>query len=200
MKIKVFNTEIFITFTFSAFLALLLIIDRTGFLIPIFLSIVIHEFGHLITMLILKNAPKSVTLKPFHIDISGFVPKTVKEKALIASSGLIFNALFFFIFYLLYKLLNNNYLLICAAANLAVMLINALPSIGLDGGDLLFITLNIFYNKDKSMFILKIISFIIAGAIAFAAIFGLLNLKSNISMIIFAAYIFICTFFSKGEF
>ncbi len=200
MKIKIFKTEIYITFAFSAFLALLLIIDRTGYLIPVFFAIITHEIGHLIAMLLLSCAPKSVVLMPFHINISGFIPKTVKDKAIIAASGIITNAFFFLIFYLLYKVTYNNYLLIYSAASFAVMLINSLPTIGLDGGDILFLTLNTFLNKDKSMFILKITSFIVAGIVMLVAVFGILNISKNLSMLIFGVYIFICTIFSKGEF
>ncbi len=199
MKIKIFKTEIFITFSFSAFLALLLIIDRTGYLLPIFFAIIIHEIGHLIAMCLLFCAPKNIILKAFHIDISGFVPKSNKDRGIIAASGIITNAFFFFVFYLIYKVTLNKVLLVYSAANFAVMVINSLPTVGLDGGELLFLTLNIFFNKDKSMFILKIISFIIAGVLIFCAIFGILNIKENISIILFIMYIIICTFLSKGE-
>jgi len=199
MRIKIFNTEIFITFGFSAFLALLLVVDRTGYLIPIFFAVITHELGHLIAMLLLSCAPKSVTLRPFHIDISGFVPKTYKDRGLIAASGIITNAFFFIIFYLLYKIIYNNYLLIYSAASFAVMLINALPCIGLDGGDILFLSLNLFFNKEKSLFILKIISVIVALFIMLVAIFGILNITKNIPMFIFGVYIIICTALAKGE-
>lgn len=199
MRIKFFKTEIFVTFTFSAFLALLLVIDRTGYLIPVFCAIILHELGHLISMVIISCAPKKIVLKPFHIDMSGFVIKSHKEKGIIASTGLISNVFFFFLFYLIYKLYFNNYILIYAAANLAVFIINALPCLGLDGGDLLFLFLNLFFNKDKSMFILKIISLIIAGAIFVVAFYMVLNLQKNISIFIFGIYIIICTFLAKGE-
>lgn len=199
MKIKIFNTEIFITFGFSAFLALLLVVDRTGYLIPIFFAVVTHELGHLIAMSILSCAPKSVSLKPFHIDISGFTPKSYKDRGLIAASGIIANAFFFIIFYLLYKIILNNYLLIYSASSFAVMFINALPCVGLDGGDILFLTLNLFFNKEKSVFILKIISIIIAFFIMLISIFGILNINKNIPMFIFGVYIIICTLLAKGE-
>lgn len=199
MRIKIFNTEIFITFSFSAFLALLLLIDRTGFLLPIFFAVITHELGHLIAMVILSSAPKSVTLKPFHIDISGFVPKTYKDRGVIAASGIISNAFFFIIFYLIYKITLNNYFLIYSAASFSVMLINALPTIGLDGGDILFLTLNMFLNKEKSIFILKIISIAIAFIIMLVAMLGILNFSKNIPMFIFGVYIIICTFLAKGE-
>ena len=194
-----FNTEIFITFGFSAFLALLLVIDRTGFLIPIFFAVFSHELGHLIAMLFLSCAPKSITLKPFHIDISGFVPKTNKDRGIIALSGILTNAFFFILLYLIYKITLNNYFLIYSAASFAVMLINSLPTIGLDGGDILFLFLNLFFNKEKSVFILKIISLIIAFLIMNVAIFGILNLSKNIPMFIFGVYIIICTLLAKGE-
>ena len=142
MRIKIFNTEIFITFGFSAVLALLLVVDKTGYLLPVFFAVISHEFGHLIAMLILNVAPKSIIFKPFHIDITGFIPKSQKERALIAVSGIIINAFFFIIFYLIYKITLYNYLLIYSAASLVVMLINALPCLGLDGGDILFLSLN----------------------------------------------------------
>ena len=64
MRIKIFGIYIQITFWFTAFLSAMLLIDKTGYILPIFCAILSHELGHLITMKVLKCAPKEIILKP----------------------------------------------------------------------------------------------------------------------------------------
>lgn len=199
MRIKIFGIYIQITFWFTAFLSAMLLIDKTGYILPIFCAILSHELGHLITMKVLKCAPKEIILKPASFEIIGFVPKTNLQCVAISAFGSATNLLLFLLLYFIYKITNSYLTLIYAAAMLCVGFINLLPSKGLDGGDLLYNLLCLFLNKDKSMFILKFVSLITAFAVVFFAISGVIFKNISLPALIFGIYLFICTIFTKGE-
>lgn len=197
MRIKICNTTLIINFSFLAFLTLVLLIDKTGYILPCFLAVFMHEMGHLISMSVLKCAPNTIMLKVAAIEISGFKPKTYKDRFIIAFMGVCFNILLFFVFYFLYKVTLIYNMLIYAAANLAVGFINLLPSLGLDGGDLLLLTLNCFLSYNKSMFIVKFISIIVSVILISITFLKIINLSNNISILIFGIYLFISTLLTK---
>lgn len=197
MRVKIFGTYITVTFLFSAFVAAMLIIDRTGLLLPLLFAIVSHEAGHLIAMHILNCRPSEIILKPASVEIVGFTPKCAAHDAIIAACGPAVNLFLFFVLYIIYKITGFPVFIEWSAVMLVVGLFNLIPAVGLDGGDLLFSFLCLFLGGDRSRFILKILSLFLAGCAVFFGVFIMFRGGGNPSAAIFGIYLFMCLMLKK---
>lgn len=197
MKIKILGTKLILTFPFAAIIVLLLFIDKSGIFLPLLAACLLHELGHIVAMRFVGTAPKEIVFKIASLEISGYVPKSLKDEAFIALMGPAANFLFFIVFYLIYKVFKDEAFIKTAAIMLALGFVNMLPSYGLDGGDVAYAVLSHFLSKNKSELILSVLSIIIAFLICFAGCFVLINMH-NPSITIFGIYLFIMAVMKKG--
>ena len=73
MKIKLFGTRIYLSFFFYAVFTIMLATDRTGYILPTFFAVLMHEIGHLFAMWVLDCQPKQIDITPASLQIvSGF--------------------------------------------------------------------------------------------------------------------------------
>ena len=70
MRFKLFGTEFYISFLFAAVITAMLAFDRTGFILPLFFAVLVHELGHLTAMWVLDCAPKRIRLIPAAVEIT----------------------------------------------------------------------------------------------------------------------------------
>ncbi len=192
MKIKLFGTEIYISFLFSAVIAFLLATDRTGLIIPTLFASLIHEGGHLFGMWLCECQPKAIRLIPTSIQIvRGFSSRPQGETA-IALLGPAANLTVFLCLLLNYFLFENEAVLIFSLLNLILAIFNLLPVTGLDGGTVLkniIAKKTDLYTAERKV---RIITLILSALLFFAGIYILLSGKFNISVFIMALYLFIC--------
>lgn len=192
MKIKVFGTEIYISFLFAALIAFLLATDRTGLIIPTLFASAIHEGGHLFAMWICECQPKSIRLIPTSMQIvRGFSSKPKGEIA-IALLGPAANIAVFLCLLINFFLFGNEDILIFALINLILAIFNLLPVTGLDGGTVLkniIARKTDLYTAERKV---RIVTLILAAIILFAGVYIALSGKFNISVFIMAVYLFIC--------
>ena len=191
MRVRLFGTEVYISFLFAAVVTVLLATDRTGMIVPSLFAIIMHEIGHLFCMWALDCAPKRVKLIPASVQITSSFTKGYKNDIIIAVCGPLVNFLLFFTLYFNYLAFKNKITLCYALINLVIGLFNSLPVKGLDGGTVLFSVLvkNIDYNK--SVLILKGITVAVALTVVVIAVWLTLKGKINISLYIIGIYLFI---------
>lgn len=189
MKFKLFGTEIEVTFLFVAFLSFMLIVDKSGYLIPTMAAVVIHEAAHLFSMKLYGCQPKKIRLIPASVEITrGFCPNK-RHEITVSLSGPIFNAIIFTIAYFLSNLLKSDILLNFAVINLVIGFFNLLPFKGLDGGEILFIIIGMKIGEERAEKLLNCVNFT-AGLIGLAiGVFLLFIGKFNVSVIIMSIYL-----------
>lgn len=191
MRFKLFGTEIYISFLFSAVITVMLLTDRTGLLVPTLFAIIMHEIGHLFAMWALECAPKRIKLIPASIQITSPFSKRYKNDIIIAVCGPTVNFVLFFTLYFNYLAFKNELTLYYALLNLIIGLFNSLPVKGLDGGTILFSILAKKYELNKAELILKAITITIALAIIISAIYFTVKGKTNLSLYIIGLYLII---------
>ena len=191
MKFKLFGTEIYISFLFAAAVTIMLLTDKTGYMLPALFAIILHEMGHLFMMWILECSPKRIKLIPASVQITAPFQKRYRNDFLVSVSGPAVNILLFLTLYFNYLAFGNEVTLYFALLNLVIGVFNLLPVKGLDGGTILFCILEKYKGPDKAAVTLKIITIILAAALILTAITLTLRGKINISVYIMGIYLFI---------
>lgn len=197
MKFKLFGTEIYVSFLFSAVITLMLATDRTGMVMPTLFAILMHESGHLFAMWALECAPKRIKLIPASVQITSPMTRRYKNDIAIAVCGPLVNFVLFLTFYLNYLAFKNELTLYYALLNLLIGAFNSLPVCGLDGGTVLQCLLAKRHGPDKAAVTVKIITFITALLIITVALILALKDTFNISLFIIGIYLFVMTLINK---
>ena len=197
MKFKFFGTEIYISFLFCAVVCFMLVVDRTGLVIPTLFAVFIHESGHLLAMWAADCHPRAIRLIPSSVQIiRGFSPKKCGEIAVTvcgpASNLVIFGVLFgnYFIF-------KNEQSLSFAILNLVIAVFNLLPVSGLDGGTLLAAAIAHFTDIYRAERIVRIITAVFACIAFLLGVYLWVSGTVNISVFIVAAYLAVCSLIKK---
>ena len=189
MKFKIFKTEIYVSFLFCAVLCFMLVIDRTGMIIPTLFAVFIHECGHLLAMWAADCQPKAIRLIPTSVQIvRGFSPKRYGETA-IAACGPAANIIVFFSLFINYTMFESVQSFNFAILNLVIAIFNLLPVHGLDGGILLTAVISKFTNIYKAESIVKIITVVFAVVIFLLGVYLWVSGTVNVSVFIVAVYL-----------
>lgn len=197
MKIKLFGTEIYISFLFCAVLCFMLVIDRTGLMIPTLFAVFIHESGHLLAMWAADCQPKAIRLIPTSVQIvRGFSPKKHGEAA-ITVCGPVANIIIFVSLYTNYVIFNSQQSIKFAILNLVLAIFNLLPVAGLDGGTLLTMLIARFTDVYKAESIVRIITAVFSVVIFLLGIYLWVSKTVNISVFIVAVYLGVCSLAKK---
>ena len=191
MKFKLFDTEIYISFLFAATVTIMLLTDKTGYMLPALFAIIMHETGHLFVMWLLECSPKRIKLIPASVQITAPFGKRYRNDILIAVSGPAVNIILFLTLYFNFLAFGNKITLYFSLLNLVIGLFNLLPVKGLDGGTILFCLLEKFRGPDKAAFTLKIITLGLAVFVIITAVTLTLRGKFNLSVFIMGIYLFI---------
>ena len=134
----------------------------------VFILILVHEFGHFITMKKYKWNVKQIDIYPFGgiTKLDDKIDKPLKEELIITLMGPVFQEILFLIIYLLYKrYLISDYLFnLFKNYNYTILIFNLLPIVPLDGYKILNVFINKIFNFRYSYVIgivLSIITFIL---------------------------------------
>lgn len=191
MFFKILNTKIRISYFFITLICFMLATDRTGYLIPCIIAIILHELGHLFTMWIFECAPKEINLVPTSIEIvRSFAIKPYGE-TIISLMGPIVNLFIALIFYINYLYFKSNFLIVFSLLNFIIGIYNLLPVKSLDGGTVLFNCISKKHGLEVANKVLTIITLICGFIILTLAIFLLINGNFNPSIFIISIYILI---------
>ena len=161
----------------------LIFIEPTAYLGLIFLSVLLHEAGHLFVMALFGIGIERITVLPIGIDIKRrqkFI--SYPKEIILALAGIAVNLLVFFIF--------GKYEFF-AYTNLLYALVNLIPIKGLDGGCALEAFLLSVCDCNRADKILKTLSFIFLVLLWMAGVYILLILDGNISIFALSVFLFL---------
>lgn len=196
MEFRLGRCLIAISPLFVCFLCIILLVDRTGIMLLGLISVVIHELGHLIFMIITKKQPESVSFQLGGIIIKSNGFSGYNNDFLIAMGGCLFNLIAFsFSSYFYYKT-KSEMAMLFSAANLGLFLFNLLPVSGLDGMDLIKLKLLKKFSIDKTNKICNIISISFLLTSLFVAIVLTYFKSINPTILISLIYLIILTLIS----
>lgn len=191
MRVRLFGTEIYISFLFCALITIMLATDRTGLALPTLFSVFVHEIGHLFAMWVLDCEPKSIRLIPASIQVTKSITNKYTGDIWIALSGPIINFVLFGSLYFNYLTFKNPNTQIWALINLIIALFNLLPVNGLDGGTILFSLIAKSGEINRANLAVKIVTLILASAFLVFAITLAFRGNVNITFFIVAIYLFV---------
>lgn len=191
MRIKLFGTEIYISFLFVALMAVLIATDRTGLIYPMLFAVTIHETAHLFMMWALSCTPKQVCLFPAGVRIVRGITEKVQDEIIIAAAGPLINLFCTGIFVINYLTYGKETTLIYGLTNLAVGLFNLLPVKQLDGGVIIKSILIKKTTEQKADKILTAITIILAVSVFSAGVYLIKTDRCNLSLIIMSIYLFL---------
>lgn len=189
MRFKLFGTEIYVSFLFSAMLTVMLATDRTGCILPLLFAAAMHELGHLTAMRIIGCAPTRVRLVPAAVEITARLYCSRKGEIAVALAGPAVNLLLFFGLFVNYGLSGSEYSLMLALVSLLACAYNLLPVAGLDGGTVLYLLIASRKSPEAAALAIRITGLALAGAALFAAVFLCLRGEFNISLFITVLYL-----------
>ena len=153
----------------------------------IYMIIIFHEFGHIITIKLFKYKINKIEIYPFGgiINIEKDLNTPVYKELLIAISGIAMQMLLFIVMF--YILSSKNYL-IFKKYNISIIFFNLLPIIPLDGSIILNAILNKFFSFKKSLTITGIVSIIMTIFYLFFNYWYSINNYFIIALFIFKTY------------
>ena len=192
MEFKLFGTKIYVSFLFWCLVCFMLALDRTGLIIPLLASVLLHECAHLLFMYLCGSQPKSIRLIPASVQIIRGLSKKENAEIYIAAAGPIANlivALILLVDYLVFK--GEGVLKLCLL-NLSVATFNLLPLWGLDGGTILSHIISRYSTLPfKGERVVRIITLFFGVFFFGAGIFFALWHKTNLSFFAVALYLII---------
>lgn len=185
MRVKFKGVSIAVSYPFTALLTLSLVFDKTGIAFCCFLSALLHELGHIGSIMYLggKGLDISLSLFDFKIKDRDYSTRTNIQSLIISACGPITN---FILFTLLFPIsATSNF----AVANLVIGIFNSIPIESLDGGNILKIILMYFLSPtfcDKIIFIISIIFILLLFTIGF---YILILTGYNFTLLLIALYL-----------
>lgn len=183
MTFSAFGIRFKISYFFTVAVTLFIATDRTGNILSFLVATFIHEFGHLLCMLLFKVKVSEIILTPGTIRIVNDSITTNNENLLILLSGPVANLITFIIF------INFDFSKLFSMVNLVLFLFNLLPIDGLDGGSILKIALRIKYSERYADRVLLVITLIFAVVLVFTFFFLFANGVVNYSLPILFLYL-----------
>lgn len=197
MKFKIFGTQVYISFLFCAVLCLMLVIDRTGLIIPTLFAVFIHESGHLLAMWASDCQPRAIRLIPTSVQIIREFSHKKYGEAAIAICGPAANLVLFGALMANHSIFKNGSSLNFAVLNLVIALFNLLPVSGLDGGTLLTLFISKFTDIYKAESIVRIVTVVFAFIAFLLGVYLWVSGTVNISVFIVAVYLAVCGMVKK---
>ncbi len=141
MKFRLCNISFEVNYLFLSMLILYLAFDRTGVYLPLLIGMVVHEFSHIICLIMFSCKIHSIHLNIGAITITHSDNITKIKRIISILAGPFSN----FLISMIAMLCKNEMLFF---VNLILALYNLLPINGLDGGELIRISLTgILSNK-----------------------------------------------------
>ena len=170
----------------------MLIIDRTGLVIPTFFAVFIHESGHLLAMWAADCQPKVVRLIPTSVQIIRGFSKKPNSEAAISACGPMANVIVFATLYINYLIFGAQQSLKFAILNLVMAIFNMLPVSGLDGGVLLSLFISRFADIYKAEAVVRTVTMFMAFFVFVFGVYLWVSGTVNISVFIVAIYLVVC--------
>ena len=182
MSFFIKDTEIKIGFLFAASVAALLCFDVGPQVQLSVLSGILHEGGHVFSLLLLGERPQKICFGLFGLTVlrRNDIKLNYKNEIITAFCGPFVNiaiCVCALLFYLNYR--DNQALFSVVAINAALALFNLLPVSGLDGGRILECVLLKRFSVEKSEIILCVTSLVVLIPLTVAGFLTLVKSRYN---------------------
>lgn len=201
MKLKIHNTRLQISYTLICLCSICLITNTFKGFVICFISVLIHETGHLIPIAVFGKFPHTIKISLFEINISDDSrnQRTLIQNLVIIFFGPFANFICFLIFYLLYLFCNDIFLSF-SMVNLFLGLFNMLPVLSLDGGQILYLLLSRKIEDSKAQKAVNILTFIFIFPLAVLGFMLLLQTKYNFSLLAVCIYLILSLILKRDNF
>lgn len=201
MTFRVFGIKVKVSFLFVALVTTFMVIDSSKYMLLGLSSALIHEMGHIITMILVGSKPAKVEFNLFDIDIkdNNRNNRNYKNDVFTLLGGSIANFLTALFLWILYYIFKDQSILMLISENLILGFFNILPIESLDGGQILYIFLSNKMQNDKAIVFLDVISFIILLPLAVIGFYMLLKSKYNFSLLLISCYLISVILIKKGH-
>ncbi len=177
------------------FVILLLLLDKSLLSVLALAAALVHELGHLVTMMFLGAKVSEIEITFFGAEIrTHCVSQNPLKNIAIFASGAVANILSAVIVYALPAATFEA--LFFAGASLSLAAVNLLPIRTLDGGCILESAL-VPIIPQKAPLIIDIISAFTLGILWLTAVYLLLIANGNLSLMLFCMYLFATLFFER---
>lgn len=181
MKTEISGITVEASFLTVAFMSIVLILDTSNKVLFCFLCALIHESGHLLSMLMFSIKPNSIKLRAFDIVIDADCDRDFLSDLIITLSGPLFNFLSAFVFYF-----TNETLCI---VSLMLGVFNLLPLESFDGGHALSLLLYRKFSLRTVQLIIKVLTFVFLLPMFLLGVLVLFYSKYNYSLLLIAIYL-----------
>ena len=201
MIVNIKGIKVEITFLFVAFISFVISLDAPSNVLITILSSMLHETGHLFTMISLGNKPKKIRFELTGINIirNQEIVISTKNEILISLGGPLINALMTVVSCIVLVFYNNEKVLAFACINLILMTFNLLPVKKLDGGGILYFLLSTKFDFMLCSKVLNVTSLCFISLIFAWGIYIFVASSYNFSLIIIAVFLFI-SYFNDNEY
>ena len=199
MHFKLKGTNIHISFLFAALVFVMLSYQNTILPLPILISSLVHEAGHLICMLIFRVKAQAVCFNLFGMRIikSPRCILTPKAEILIALAGPAFNFILFLISFTNFFCTARSVFLKLALLNAFMCVFNMLPVCTLDGGCALQSFMLQFKSGDTVNKAITVISFITVIPVVVFGSMLLIRTRYNFTLLAAGVYMLLLLVLKK---
>lgn len=171
IRFKIFGIKISVSFLYICLIAVFLLYDTTKIVIWGIFSSFFHEFFHILSIYFFSAKPDCIIFELSGIKLIKKQNLPLMQDIIVLISGCIGNLILFVICFKLN-------LKTPAAVNLCLLIFNLLPNINLDGGQILFKILEIFFNFQICLKIYNIISWSVAIFLSLIGVFIIIRFKN----------------------
>ena len=196
MRLKIFGTQIEITFLFVVIISFMIISDTTHTALFVLVSAFIHELGHLIAMKRLGYKVKSIILSPIGASIvKSDSSGSYKSDIIISLCGPLANLILSLVLLMGFLILKHQILLLYSLINLFLGIFNLLPIASFDGSTILLSILCERMEENRAVKIKRVISITLLTVLSVAGIIFFCFCNKNPTLMITALYMLILEFF-----
>ena len=192
IRLRIRRFELCVTYPALCLFTGLTIIDYNCFYC--FLSVVIHEIGHLTAMRLFKTHILGLKISVCDIKIIEQSRRILdyKRDVIITAAGPLVNILLFL------SLFSVSFRFACV--NLVIGAFNLLPAASLDGGQLIYLFLSKYFSVKTSALALDVITVFVSIPLFIGGIFILLQTKYNFSLLIISLYLVLSLFIKEDKY
>ncbi len=196
MKLDFGKTSVKINVSFAAVVTLMLILDESGLCALGLLCCVIHEFGHIICLLIMGEHPKLIELSFYGIKLERRQMSSMKNfgEIIVYASGPAANMMFSATLFLLSGAAQG--MQTAAIISLGVGLFNLIPCRPLDGGNIIYSLICRHTDERQATAICRAVSLALIipmGVVGFAVLIK----NGNFTLIGVTVYLTAAVFFAS---
>ncbi len=181
MRTKIFGTTIEVSFLTVAVMSAIVMLDTSNRFLSCIFCALIHECGHLVTMIAFKVDITSIKFRLFDILIEGKPDRTFLSDLVITINGPCFNFLFALVFYLFDSPMSYM--------NLIFGVFNLLPVDTFDGGHITSLLLSRKLSFKTIRIIMKVLTFVFLLPIFLVGVLVLFYSRYNYSLLLISLYL-----------